>query len=176
MLQLIQSTLPVAMQDLSSLFQQASSSYSYPSTTSSDYYTTSSQESAHPCGSEIMQCMQLGASTRAEIKQCLITNQGYVSSNCKCFLHQIAPNEVQTRAATAPEPTVEAVDTTDADEEYDHGLCMLIMPLFLFAFILLVRRCCLLCRKQPTFEAVVLPEVTTIKTVEPLVATVKVQA
>jgi len=129
--------------------------------------------SSHPCGAEIDQCNSMGASGRSEIETCLVTNYEYLTPTCKCFLHKILPPETAKKLSpVAPAPSVTAVDEMPPPPQpVAHVSCVLLMSLFLFFTVLLVRRCCArCCASKPQFEAVVLPEVSTIKTVEPLVA------
>ena len=79
------------------------------------------------------------------------------------------PEVAKQLAPAAPSPSMTVVEMPPPP--YPHASCMLLMPLFLLAFFLIVRRCCLCCCKsKPQFEAVVLPEMAAVKTVEPLVA------
>jgi hypothetical protein len=129
------------------------------------------QEASHPCGPEIDQCLQMGANGRDDIERCLVANYDYLTATCKCFLHKVLPPEMAKKLSpVSPAPMVAAVDVVMPPPPYPHVSCMLLMPLFLFALIMCIRRCCLCCCKpKPQFEAVVLPP-TALKTVEPLVA------
>jgi len=166
--------------DLSSVLTEISNvlSEDYPEPSPSPAPAAVVEERGHPCEAEINACLQIGASTRSEIEQCLVTNQEQLSSSCKCFLHQILPSEVAKQLASpaASEPAMATIAVVDfevepAPEMRTHGACGFMALLFMISFVLLVRHCCIcFCKPKPQFEAVVMPEVTTIKTLQPLVA------
>jgi len=150
--------------------------------------------SAHPCEKEVARCAsEIPSSNRDAIQQCLIAHYEQLSSHCKCFLHQVLPAEDKKLLPFGPPPMAEPAmrvvvgtdhnfgmvpfQTADEFERLHHShagqhiVCMLLIPLMMLAFALLVRRCCLACfATKPQFAAVVPPEPTTIKTVEPLLA------
>lgn len=148
--------------------------------------------SGHPCENEVGQCARESSSTSREaIEMCLIKHYDELSSNCKCFLHQVLPPEAKKLLPSGPPPITEpamrvvvgtgggfAMPAPEMQYEWvhrghvgQHVVCMLFMPLMILALALLIRRCCLACfAPKPQFAAVVPPEPTLIKTVEPLLA------
>lgn len=152
---------------------------------------------AHPCEKEVNQCKaELGGNpAREQLQQCLVSHYAQLSSDCKCFLHQVMGGELEKQVPAAKStagPHMRTVATTGApravpvyEQEYveyvayaphkpSHKLtCALFMTLFVISvWLVLYRVCRCCCAPKPKFAAVVPPTQPVKMSIEPLVAPV----
>jgi hypothetical protein len=144
---------------------------------------------AHPCEKEVNQCKaELNDVTaRGPIQECLISHYSQLSSDCKCFLHQVMGGELEkvvpaAKSTTAPRmrtvATLQGRAVPLFEEEPvrkpSHKLtCALFMSMFVISlWLVLYRVCHCCCAPKPKFAAVVPPTQPVKMSVEPLVAPV----
>jgi len=131
---------------------------------------------AHPCEKEVNQCKaELGHVTaRDPIQQCLVSHYAQLSSDCKCFLHQLLPTPVPSMRTVATvqgrlDPLFEHDEP--ADKPSHKFTCALFMTMFVISvWFMLYRVCHCCCAPKPKFTAVVPPTQPVKMSVEPLVA------
>jgi len=147
---------------------------------------------SHPCEDEVSHCKEElnGVTTRAPMQQCLVKHYAHLSSECKCFLHQVMGEELERAvpaAKSSSEPRVRSVvvpegsatggglvflrETGPLPPGHHRITCALFMMLFFLSVALVLRRLCFCCvDPKPRFAAVVPPQQRVQMTVEPLVA------
>jgi len=140
-------------------------------------------EPRHPCAQEVALCTrETHSSGREAIQACLIRHVEQLSAECKCFVHHIAGDQLQTAARqSAAAPTVRVVaaeprvaitvaPVAESVSPRVHSLsCLFIFTFIFLVTFMLVRTCIVLCCCTPVKRHVVVvpPEHTTIKTLNP---------
>jgi hypothetical protein len=155
-------------------------------------------QGAHPCEDGVRMCKQElnGVNTHASMQQCLVKRYAQLSSECKCFLHQVMGEELERAvpaAKSSSELRVPAVVFAEGHVKGSLGAepfmmlrhekgppappghhritCALFMMLFFLSVALVLRRLCFCCvTPKPRFAAVVPPQQPVQMTIEPLVA------
>lgn len=148
-------------------------------------------KSSHPCEDEVNRCREElnGVTTREPMLQCLVKRYAGLSSECKCFLHQVMGEELERAvpaAKSSSEPRMPSVavaedrvtgslvflrETGPSPPGHHRITCALFMMLFFLSVALVLHRLCFCCvEPKPRFAAVVPPQQLVQMTVEPLVA------
>jgi len=155
----------------------------------------------HPCAREIDACTRVlgpdAAAARGEqpLKACLVRNMERLSSQCRCFVHQMTAREAATAPRGVPPPAVRAIavpaGTTAVVVEYGDAMgeprvrmhpmhqlsCFFLFTSFLFLSMLLVRSCCKACAPKTAKRVVMVPPAKgVIRTHGGHVATIAVEA